>query len=498
MRSISRTDEEWEAMREPFRRAYIDQDMSLKQATQYLAVHHGFAASERQWERKKENWNFSKYQKRETRQQFIEQALSQGMNMEDILNASDIPVEGPGGDDRAARRNWRRYVKRERSRSRSHQPNSQHHSPTEGPRRSFDAPAGSHQDHHVVEKKYDVNLPDGILLDQTTGTLPDSMMLEATSAEGLGQSPVQFLVVSEVNAPHDTNPAPEIFFSTWNDAVGELQNHGPLPQPSYTNYADFSFQPDATMMAPGNDDLTHDRGVEDSYENYQSYQQLPDTADLGQQTTYNDQGPGDWNEEQQANITYNPGDQQLYGNVGDVTNDSQPFPQIDLVPQEAFDPSFDPQPLVRPLTPRTRAANDYFQSITADPLAKDLSDMVDVYTDDIHQMVTTFLGELPKHDSKVLQKIQEGLQARRDLCLRTVSKEIESQARNRQRVLESITQKCRNLEQIMAEKGINTRAELIDLKARSNPRQPVDNGGALDMSQWNTVINDTAINAFTL
>ncbi len=86
--------------------------------------------------------------------------------------------------------------------------------------------------------------------------------------------------------------------------------------------------------------------------------------------------------------------------------------------------------------------NDYFQSITADPLAADLSNMVDMYTNDVHKMVTSVLAELPKIDAKVLQKIEEGLQARRDLCLRTVSKEIEVQARNKQRALDSIAEKC--------------------------------------------------------
>lgn len=478
-------------MREPFRKCYIDQDMSLKQATQHLAVHHGFAASERQWERKKEHWNFTKYQKRETRQQFIAQALARGMNMEDILNASDIPVEGSAGDDRAARRNWRRYVKRE-ERSRSRQPHSQPHSPTEGTRRSFDAPGTSHQDHHVVEKTYDVNLPDGIAPDQITGALPDSMMLEATSAEGSGQSPVQFLVVSEVNASHDANPAPEIFFSTWDDAAGSLQDHGPVPQVSFTNYADLSFQPDTNMMPPANNEPTDARGMDPAYENYQTYQQLQNNPDFSQQTTYNDQAPSEWNAGQQTNMTYDSSEQELYRDVGDVTSNSESFPSVDQMSQEQFDPSFDSQPAVHPVTPRTRAVNDYFQSITADPLAADLSNMVDMYTNDVHKMVSSVLSELPKIDAKVLQKIEEGLQARRDLCLRTVSKEIEVQARNKQRALDSIAEKCRNLEQIMAEKGINTRAELIDLKARSNPRQPVENN-ALDMSQWNAAMSAFAI-----
>ena len=485
-RTISRTDEEWEAMREPFRKAYIDQNMSLKQATHFLAVQYGFAASERQWERRKEHWNFSKYEKRETRQQFIEQALAQGRNMEEILNASDIPVEGPGGDDRAARRNWRRYVKRSRSRSR--QSNSQPHSPDEGPRRSFEAPGGSQQEHHIVEKKYDVNLPEEIAPDQTTGALPDTMMLEATSADGAGQSPVQFLVVSEVNA--DTNPAPEIFVSTWDDAAGGLQNHVPLPQMSFTNYADFPYQPDVNIATPGNNNSASVAGMPEPYENYQNYQQVPSGADLGQVTTYDNRTSGEWNGDQRADLTYNTGAQQLYEEADNLASNTQPFPQIELAPQDGFDQPFDIQPTVFPITPRTRAANDYFQAITADPLATDLADMVDVYTNDIQRMVTNLLGE--RIDPKVLQKIEEELQARRDLCLRTVSREIEGHLRTKQRALESITEKCRNLEQIMSEKGINTRAELRELKARSNPRQAVDNS-ALDMSQWNV-----AINAFTL
>lgn len=489
--TISRTDEEWEAMREPFRRAYIDQDMSLSKATEYLAVNHNFRASERQWERKKEHWNFSKYQKRETRQQFIEQALSRGMNMEDILNASDIPVEGPGGDDRANRRNWRRYVKRERSRSRSHQPNSQPHSPTEVPRRSFEGYVGGHHDHHVVEKKYDVNFPDTITPDQTTGALPDSMMLQATTAEGSGQSPVQFLVVSEVNAAQDQNPAPEIFVSAWNDAEGGLQSQVPLTQMAYSNYADQFFQPDADVMSAGTSDPNGGTVVEDSYENYGSYQRLPDSSSLDQQNTFVDQSSNTWIGEQQSNTPYDSGDQQPYGNVGDVRSSVQPFPQIDLIPQEVFDTSFDPQPSVRPLTPGTRATNDYLQN----PLATDLSNLVDMYTSSI---LTTVLEEVTNNDSKLLQKIEESLQMTRDLCLRAVSERIESQAKSNQRVLDSLTKKCEDLGQIMAEKGINTREELIYLRARRNPRHPVDNGALDTMSQWNAVINVTSINPFAM
>ena len=483
-RTISRSEEEWETMREPFRKAYIDQDMSLKQATQHLAVQYGFSASVRQWERRKEHWNFTKYQKRETRQQFIEQALAEGRNMEEILNASDIPVEGPGGDDRANRRNWRRYVKRSRSRSR--QSNSQPNSPDEGPRHSFEAPGGSQQEHHIVERMYDVNLPARIATDHA-GALPDTMMLEATSAEGAGQSPVQLLVVSDVNAAADTNPAPEIFVSTWDDAMGGLQNHVLLPQMSFTNYDDFPFQPDGNIATPGNNNSTSIAGMPEHYENYQNYQQVPGTA-VEQIATYSNRPSGEWSGEQRADLTYNTGPQQLYEEAENTTSDTQSFPQIELTSQDGFDQPFNIQPPVLPVTSRTRTATDYFQAITADPLTTDLSNMIDVYTNDIQRMVKNFFGELPRIDPKMLQKIEDGLQARHDLCLRTVSQEIEGHLRNKQRALESIAEKCRNLEQIMSEKGINTRTELRELKARSNPRQTVDTS-AIDMPQWNVPIN---------
>ena len=483
-RTISRTDEEWEAMKEPFRRCYIDENMSLKQATKHLSVNHSFPASERQWERKKEQWGFSKYEKRETRQQYIDEALRKGMTMEDILNAPDIPADGSGGDDRTVRRNWRRFVKREkenRSRSRSRQ----RQSPIEGQRRSFDL---SRHDHHIVEKTYDVEMPDSIVPDHATGTLPDSIRLEATSTDGQGRSPVQFHVVSEANP----STAPEIFFSTWDDAAERLQDHGPLHQMTFANNAHMSYQTDYNLMASTDIDASGARTMNETYGTYPDYQPVQEASNFGPQANYNTQEQGTWNEVREPTAEYNINQQEIFDSPDNVPAGRESFSGIDEVPQVQYDTPFDTQVPLPTMTPRTASrvtANDYFQ----DPLTTDLSNIVDQFTDDVQKLVHSHITELPKISPKVLQKIiEESLQARRDLCLRTVTKEIENHARIKQQALDSITEKCRNLERIMAEKGINTRTELKELKARSNPRPVVENG-PLDMSQWNAQMDNFVI-----
>jgi Clr5 domain len=474
-------------MREPFRKCYIDQDMSLRDATNHLATIHDFPASERQWERKKEQWGFTKYQKRETRQQFIDEATRRGMTMEDILNAPDIPAEGSGGDDRAVRRNWRRFVKREhanRSRSGSRQP----HSPEEGQSRPFDAPSIG-PNHNLVEKTYDVEIPNDIAPDRTTGALPDAIMLEATSADGTGQSPIQLHIVSEANASTDIIPAPDIYISTWDDSERQFQDLGQYQGATYTNYADTPYQSENNMLTAANSNTTG--GINEHFESFQDYQQAQDPSNFPQRPNYESQGSNSWSDVRDLNVAGNSDEQAFFEQARDAPIVSDTFPPIDQVPQLHFDQSFDEAPEVAPAaTPRTpsRASNDYFQSFAADPLTTDLSNMVDEYTNDIQTVVKTFLDGFLKVSHKVTQeKLDESLQMRRDICLRALSTAIEDQARTRQRVLDSITEKCQNLERIMNEKGIDTRAELRQLKARSNPRQPTDNS-ALDMSQFSAAV----------
>lgn len=484
-RTVSRSHEEWEAMKEPFRKCYIDQDMSLKEATSHLADIHDFSASERQWERKKESWGFTKYQKRETRQQFIDDALRRGMTMEDILNASDIPAEGSGGDERTARRNWRRYVKREhanRSRSGSRQPPS----PEEGQRRSFDAPSIG-PNHNLVEKTYDVDIPNDIVPDRTTGALPDAIMLGAISAEGAGQSPLQIHVVSDANVSADINPAPDIYISTYDDTNGQFQHHGQFQVPTYTNYADTPYQSENNMMTTANSNSAG--GMDGPFQSYQDYHRAQDPSNFEPQPAYAPEDSNTWTDARDLDVAANSS-QAYFDQPRDVPVVGDAFPAIEQIPQLQFDPAFEAPEHPPAATPRSlsRSSNDYLQSITADPLTTDLSNMVDQYTNDIQEVVKVFLDGFLKVSHKVTQeKLDETLQSRRDICLRALTSAIEDQARTRQRVLDSITEKCQNLERIMAENGIDTRAELRQLKARSKPRQPTDNT-ALDMSHFSTAV----------
>jgi hypothetical protein len=118
---IHPTAEEWETMREPFRNAYINRGMSLKQTTQYMDDAYGFRASEGQWARKRKYWDILKKHKSETGSELIEQGLGQENDTKDIRNTSGIPVDDLDRDDSAARRNQHRHVKRENPRTRFHQ-----------------------------------------------------------------------------------------------------------------------------------------------------------------------------------------------------------------------------------------------------------------------------------------------------------------------------------------------------------------------------------------
>jgi Heterokaryon incompatibility protein (HET)/Clr5 domain len=113
------SEEEWERVKQPFHKAYIDQNKSLKESASLMNQQYGFLATQRQWERKMQGWGFRKNTRGDTRQQFIDRSLAAGMTQEQILNAPGIPVDESRADDRNMRRNWRRFVKRQNVRSRS-------------------------------------------------------------------------------------------------------------------------------------------------------------------------------------------------------------------------------------------------------------------------------------------------------------------------------------------------------------------------------------------
>ncbi|KAK7897589.1 hypothetical protein LTR67_004218 [Exophiala xenobiotica] len=110
---------DWETHKEAFRACYIDQNMTRKDAAQYLRDHFGFDATPRQWERKIKQWDFSKYSSREER---LSQIAQTGKTIYEVGRPGRRPR---GHTDEHGRlhppedRNLRRFARREASRSRS-------------------------------------------------------------------------------------------------------------------------------------------------------------------------------------------------------------------------------------------------------------------------------------------------------------------------------------------------------------------------------------------
>ncbi|KIW69899.1 hypothetical protein PV04_02216 [Phialophora macrospora] len=116
-------DKEWEEQKENFRKCYIDQNMTRKEAAEYMKQHHNFNATPRQWERKIKQWGFSKYTGRDER---LAQIAQFGKTVLDVSRPGRRPrslVDERGNlqphEDRNLRRFARREVSRSRSRSRS-------------------------------------------------------------------------------------------------------------------------------------------------------------------------------------------------------------------------------------------------------------------------------------------------------------------------------------------------------------------------------------------
>jgi hypothetical protein len=116
-------DWDWEQHKENFRVCYIDNNMTRKDAAEYMRQHFNFNATPRQWERKIKQWGFSKYTARDERLAQIAQA---GKTVLDVSRPGRRPrsiVDEYGNlqphEDRNLRRFARREVSRSRSRSRS-------------------------------------------------------------------------------------------------------------------------------------------------------------------------------------------------------------------------------------------------------------------------------------------------------------------------------------------------------------------------------------------
>ena len=116
-------EKDWEAQKENFRICYIDNNMTRKEAAEYMKEHFNFNATPRQWERKIKQWNFSKYTGREDRLAQIAQAGKTVFDVSRPGRRARSHVDDRGNlqphEDRNLRRFARREVSRSRSRSRS-------------------------------------------------------------------------------------------------------------------------------------------------------------------------------------------------------------------------------------------------------------------------------------------------------------------------------------------------------------------------------------------
>ncbi|KEF56238.1 uncharacterized protein A1O9_07819, partial [Exophiala aquamarina CBS 119918] len=112
---------EWEAHKENFRRCYMDNNMTRKEAALFMKNVFGFDATPRQWERRIKQWGFQKYSTREERMHQIAQT---GKTVLDVSKPGRRPRAQSNNslhprEDRNLRRFARREVSRSRSRTRS-------------------------------------------------------------------------------------------------------------------------------------------------------------------------------------------------------------------------------------------------------------------------------------------------------------------------------------------------------------------------------------------
>jgi hypothetical protein len=120
--SRSRDDSEWEAQRELFTKYYIEQNLTLKVAAKRMRDDHQFVATERQWERRVNNWGLKKYENRQDRLRKLE---DQGRTLIEVANPGRTRKYSHSKNLTIDDRNMRRFARRElirtpsRSRSRS-------------------------------------------------------------------------------------------------------------------------------------------------------------------------------------------------------------------------------------------------------------------------------------------------------------------------------------------------------------------------------------------
>lgn len=110
-------EQEWDAHKENFRRCYMVNNMTRKEAAQFMRDAFGFNATPRQWERRIKQWGFQKYSTRDERMSQIAQS---GKSVSDVSKPGRRPrAQSSNSLHPREDRNLRRFARREMSRSTS-------------------------------------------------------------------------------------------------------------------------------------------------------------------------------------------------------------------------------------------------------------------------------------------------------------------------------------------------------------------------------------------
>ncbi|KIV81710.1 hypothetical protein PV11_03875 [Exophiala sideris] len=217
-------DKDWELHKEQFRVCYIDNNMTRKDAAQYLKDNFGFDATPRQWERKIKQWGFSKYSSREDR---LHQIASTGKSIYEVGRPGRRPRSANMSEEGKLHpyedRNLRRFARREASRSRSR---SRSTSFTDKPRPRFQNDFGVPSSSAITDQTFNLHLAN------PTAFHPPSQgfTVAATPAAGKPEQPVQLHLL------HEQKPSafgdldePELFLTVDDSQYGASSNQDQFP-----------------------------------------------------------------------------------------------------------------------------------------------------------------------------------------------------------------------------------------------------------------------------
>ncbi|KAI1620231.1 hypothetical protein EDD37DRAFT_169443 [Exophiala viscosa] len=265
-------DKDWELHKEQFRVCYIDNNMTRKDAAQYLKDNFGFDATPRQWERKIKQWGFSKYSSREDR---LHQIASTGKSIYEVGRPGRRPRSAHMGEEGKLHpyedRNLRRFARREASRSRSR---SRSASFTDRPRPRFQNDLGESSSTAIIDQTFNLNLAN------PTAFHPPSQgfTVAATPAAGKPEQPVQLHLLHEQKASAFGDlEEPELFLTVDDSQYGASNNQDQFPDfsgglmPVGSSLGTDAHTPDLQFSMGQNDPTINYAFPNDSSANFDTY-----------------------------------------------------------------------------------------------------------------------------------------------------------------------------------------------------------------------------------